>query len=105
MGQLVDTLYDCWRSDPVHGDKSAYAKIALGLLDFLADRKPPKGSNKRSRTASSPIRHQTTFNHRNQGRQDWQSGDGRQQLSGYGDYNNRNSGTSGNGRGGGRRFY
>ncbi len=39
MGELVDSLFECWRSDPVHGDKSAYIKLAMGLMDFL-DPKP-----------------------------------------------------------------
>jgi hypothetical protein len=40
MGDLVDCLYNCWRSDSVHGDKSAYMKIAMGLLDFLKPNQP-----------------------------------------------------------------
>jgi hypothetical protein len=35
IGDLAGCLYTCWRSDPVHGDKSAYMKIAVGLMDFL----------------------------------------------------------------------
>jgi hypothetical protein len=31
----MDTLYDLWGSDTVHGDKIAYSKIAIGLLDSL----------------------------------------------------------------------
>jgi hypothetical protein len=31
----LDTLYDLWGSDTVHGDKIAYSKIAIGLLDSL----------------------------------------------------------------------
>jgi hypothetical protein len=41
MGDLVDCLYECWRSDPVHGDKSAYLKLAMGLLDFLEPKLDP----------------------------------------------------------------
>jgi hypothetical protein len=31
----MDTLYDLWGSDTVHGDKIAYSKIEIGLLDCL----------------------------------------------------------------------
>jgi hypothetical protein len=31
----MDSLYDLWGSDTVHGDKLAYSKIAIGLLDSL----------------------------------------------------------------------
>jgi hypothetical protein len=31
----MDTLYDIWGSDTVHGDKIAYSKITIGLLDKL----------------------------------------------------------------------
>jgi hypothetical protein len=33
--QYMDTLYDLWGSDTVHGDKISYSKIAIGLLDKL----------------------------------------------------------------------
>ncbi len=36
----MDGLYEFWSNNPVHGDKIAYFKIALGLLDLL-DRKLP----------------------------------------------------------------
>jgi hypothetical protein len=55
----MDGLYEFWSSDPVHGDKIAYSKIALGLLDML-DRKLPDGdlrfnlsTRKRGRDASN----------------------------------------------------
>jgi hypothetical protein len=55
----MDGLYEFWSSDPVHGDKIAYSKIALGLLDLL-DRKLPDGdlrfnlsTRKRGRDASN----------------------------------------------------
>ncbi len=57
IGDLADCLFTCWRSDPVHGDKRAYMKIAVGILDFL---RPPARNNsgsaqrKRSREDSSP---------------------------------------------------
>jgi hypothetical protein len=35
MGELMDTLYFCWSKDPVHGDKIAYNRIAMGLLKIL----------------------------------------------------------------------
>jgi hypothetical protein len=54
----MDGLYEFWSNDPVHGDKIAYPKIALGLLDLL-DRKLPEGdlhfnlsSRKRGRDSS-----------------------------------------------------
>jgi hypothetical protein len=54
----MDGLYEFWSNDPVHGDKIAYSKIALGLLDLL-DRKLPEGdlrfnlsSRKRGRDSS-----------------------------------------------------
>jgi hypothetical protein len=31
----MDSLYDLWGADTVHGDKLAYSKIAIGLLDSL----------------------------------------------------------------------
>jgi hypothetical protein len=51
MGDLVDSLFECWRSDPVHGDKSAYIKLAMGLMDFL-EPKPDSRHRKRLRTAT-----------------------------------------------------
>jgi hypothetical protein len=55
----MDGLYEFWSSDPVHGDKIAYSKIALGLLDLL-DRNLPDGdlrfnlsTRKRGRDASN----------------------------------------------------
>jgi hypothetical protein len=53
MGDLFDSLFECWRSDPVHGDKSAYIKLAMGLMDFL-EPKPDSRSRKRLRTATPP---------------------------------------------------
>jgi hypothetical protein len=38
----MDSLYEFWSGGPVHGEKIAYSKIALGLLDLL-DRKLPEG--------------------------------------------------------------
>jgi hypothetical protein len=35
IAQYMDTLYDLWGSYTVHGDKIAYSKIAIGLLDSL----------------------------------------------------------------------
>jgi hypothetical protein len=32
-GELTDALFDCWRSDPIHGDKIADKCIAVGLVD------------------------------------------------------------------------
>ncbi len=49
MGDLVDCLYNCWRSDSVHGDKSAYLKLAMALLDF-----DPRLPGRKRRRPSSP---------------------------------------------------
>jgi hypothetical protein len=34
-GQLMDSMYNCWNLDPVHGEKVAYTRIGLGLLDLI----------------------------------------------------------------------
>jgi hypothetical protein len=56
MGDLVDCLYNCWRNDSVHGDKSAYLKLAMALLDFLEPKMDPNyprlPGRKRRRPAS-----------------------------------------------------
>ncbi len=36
MGELIDTLYTSWSKDPVHSDKSAYNRIAVGLVHILS---------------------------------------------------------------------
>jgi hypothetical protein len=36
----MDRLYEFWSNDPVHGDKIAYSKITLGLLDLLGKKLP-----------------------------------------------------------------
>jgi hypothetical protein len=58
----MDGLYEFWSGDPVHGEKIAYSKIALGLLDLL-DRRLPEGdlrfnlaSRKRGRDSSADRR-------------------------------------------------
>jgi hypothetical protein len=38
IGDLAECLFTCWRSDPVHGDRSAYMKIAVGILDSSGHR-------------------------------------------------------------------
>jgi hypothetical protein len=60
MGELMDSLYSCWSSDPVHGDKIAYHRIAMGLMDILS-RKVSEGDlrnninpKKRGRDDSPP---------------------------------------------------
>ncbi len=42
MGDLMDALYTSWSKDTVHGDKSAYNRIVVGLLNILS-RKVPDG--------------------------------------------------------------
>ena len=38
--ELMDSLYETWFTDPVHGEKLAYSKIAIGILETI-DRKLP----------------------------------------------------------------
>jgi hypothetical protein len=57
---LMDSLYEVWGADAVHGDKIAYSKIAIGLLDSF-NRKPPGGDlrnnlNSRKRALSPDSR-------------------------------------------------
>jgi hypothetical protein len=47
MGELMDSLYSCWSKDPVHGDKIAYHRIAMGLMDILS-RKVSEGDLRNS---------------------------------------------------------
>ncbi len=47
MGELMDALYSCWSKDPVHGDKIAYHRIAMGLMDILS-RKVSEGDLRNS---------------------------------------------------------
>ena len=35
MDSLMETLIATWSSDPVHGDKMAYSKIAISLMTLL----------------------------------------------------------------------
>jgi hypothetical protein len=58
-GQLMDSMYSSWNNDSVHGEKVAYTRIGLGLLDII--KKEPsreQGNNpyprKRGRYDSSP---------------------------------------------------
>jgi len=56
MGTLMDTLYETWSKDPVHGEKRAYTKIGLALLHFLDKKKrvsPAVQSRKRTRDGDS----------------------------------------------------
>ncbi len=57
MGTLMDTLYETWSKDLVHGEKRAYTKIGLALLHFLDKKKqtsPAVQSRKRTRDGDSP---------------------------------------------------
>jgi hypothetical protein len=36
MDVLMEVLINCWSNDPVHGDKIAYTKLAMGLLSRFA---------------------------------------------------------------------
>jgi hypothetical protein len=57
MGTLMDTLFETWSKDPVHGEKRAYTKIGLALLHFLDKKKRGASvtqSRKRTRDGDSP---------------------------------------------------
>jgi hypothetical protein len=57
VGTLMDTLFETWSKDPVHGEKRAYTKIGLALLHFLDNKKrisPAIQSRKRTRDGDSP---------------------------------------------------
>jgi hypothetical protein len=54
-GQLMDSMYSSWNLDPVHGEKVAYTRIGLSLLDIIR-KDPPPGSRG---TASAPGRGHT----------------------------------------------
>jgi hypothetical protein len=52
-GQLMDCMYSSWNTDAVHGEKVAYTRIGLGLLDIVR-KDPPRedsSSSNRKRTA------------------------------------------------------
>jgi hypothetical protein len=62
MGELMNSLYSCWSKDPVHGDKIAYHRISMGLMDILS-RKVSEGAlrnnlnpKKRGRDETPPPR-------------------------------------------------
>jgi hypothetical protein len=42
-GQLMDSMYSSWNLDPVHGEKVAYTRIGLSLLDIIR-KDPPQGA-------------------------------------------------------------
>jgi hypothetical protein len=74
MGELTDALFNCWRNDPIHGDKIAYTRSAVGLVDKVLtkalpeddlrnsipskkrprDETPPRESYRSSRSVSTP---------------------------------------------------
>ncbi len=58
-GQLMDSMYSSWNLDPVHGEKVAYTRIGLSLLDIIRKDSPREprdslGPRKRSREDDSP---------------------------------------------------
>jgi hypothetical protein len=58
-GQLMDSMYSSWNLDPVHGEKVAFTRIGLSLLDIIRKDPPRKprdslGPRKRSREDDSP---------------------------------------------------
>jgi hypothetical protein len=59
MGELMDSLFSCWSKDPVHGDKIAYHRMAMGLLDILSRKGDLRNSlnpKKRGREDTPPPR-------------------------------------------------
>ncbi len=56
-GQLMDCMYSSWNTDPVHGEKVAYTRIGLGLLDIVR-KDPPReeasNSNRKRGREDSP---------------------------------------------------
>jgi len=42
---LLDALYSCWSNDPVHGDKVAYSKLAMGFLTAISEKQPVSSSS------------------------------------------------------------
>ncbi len=48
--ELMDSLYETWFTDPVHGEKLAYSKIAIGILETI-DRKLPDSALRFSLTS------------------------------------------------------
>jgi hypothetical protein len=36
MGTLMDSLYEVWNQDPVHGERQAYTRIGLALLKHIS---------------------------------------------------------------------
>jgi hypothetical protein len=51
MGELTDALFSCWRGDPIHGDKVAYTRITVGLVDKVLTKSLPEDT---SATPSQP---------------------------------------------------
>jgi hypothetical protein len=80
----MDSLYDLWGSDTVHGDKLAYSKIAIGLLDSLNRTLPDSNlrhnlqSRKRSLDSSPDLlsRREDSAPRRYSEREDGRSGGG-----------------------------
>ena len=74
MGELTDALFNCRRNDPIHGDKIAYTRIAVGLVNKVLtktlqeddlrnsiptkkrprEETPPRDSYRSSRSVSTP---------------------------------------------------
>jgi hypothetical protein len=115
IGDLADCLFMCWRSDPVHGDRSAYMKIAVGILDFLNP--PPRNTGndsgpaqrKRSREDSSPTQScsmDRDRSGRDRERHPHERREDQRSRSAYNSYPSRFRGGRGRGGGGGnRRFF
>jgi hypothetical protein len=54
MGTLMDSLYEVWNQDPVHGERQAYTRIGLALLKHI---------NKKGRVGAYPAAKRTSEEH------------------------------------------
>jgi hypothetical protein len=48
--ELMQAMLSCWSTDQVHGDKLAYSKIAMGLLEVFGKTTEPRGTEEDQRT-------------------------------------------------------
>ncbi len=71
--QLMDSMYNCWNQDPVHGEKVAYTRIGLGILDLIKKDSPREQRDslcpkKRGREDDySPVRYRPGVDNRSRG--------------------------------------
>jgi hypothetical protein len=61
MGELMDVFFSYWSKDPVHGDKVAYTRIAMRIINILSrkitegDLRNSLNSKKRGRENTPPL--------------------------------------------------